>query len=209
MRLSNLILGLVALSCLLVQACALEDSPELVDQKKVDQMNAQFLGEKKPDTNSYKGQPWANSSLNNSNKKTTSVISISAVQVSLGQDQSSEYMVKADYFLKEAINNEFYVLGVAEFLNKTSADKNWAIVDVRQAQLYASGHIPGAINIPLENLISQMSTIPVGKKVAVYCAIDTNAAFAVQTLRVYGSRDAFVLSGGVVAWQAAGMPVAT
>ena len=89
------------------------------------------------------------------------------------------------------------------------ADKNWAIVDVRPAQLYATGHIPGAINIPLENLISQMGMIPAGQKVAVYCAIDTNAAFAVQTLRVYGGRDAFVLSGGIVAWQAAGMPVVT
>ena len=67
MRSNNLLLGLMALSCLLVQACALEDSPELVDQNKIDQMNTKFLGEKKTDTNSYKGQPWATSSLNDSN----------------------------------------------------------------------------------------------------------------------------------------------
>ena len=209
MRSSNLLLGLMALACLLVQACAVEDSQELIDQNKVDQMNTQILGEKKTDTNSYKGQPWATSSLNDSNKKTTSVESISPVQVTSGLGQSSDYMVKTDSFLKEAMNNGFYVLSVAEFLNKTSADKNWAIVDVRPAQLYAAGHIPGAINIPLADLISQMGMIPAGQKVAVYCAIDTNAAFAVQTLRVYGGRDAFVLSGGIVAWQAAGMPVVT
>ena len=197
---NNLLLGLVALSCLLVQACALEDSPELIDQNKVDQMNTQFLGEKKTDTNSYKGQPWATSSLNES---------ISAVQASSGQGQPSEYMIKTDSFLKEAMNNGFYVLRVAEFLNKSSADKNWAIVDVRPAQLYAAGHIPGAINIPLGNLMPQMGMIPAGQKVAVYCAIDTNAAFAVQTLKVYGGRDAFVLSGGIAAWQAAGMSVVT
>ncbi|MCX6673488.1 MAG: rhodanese-like domain-containing protein [Methanothrix sp.] len=172
-------------------------------------MNKQILGEKKTDTNSYKGQPWATSSLNDSNKKTNSVESISAVQVSSGQGLSSEYMVKTDSFLKEAMNNGFYVMSVAEFLIKTSADKNWAIVDVRPAQQYAGGHISGAINIPLENLISQMGMIPAGQKVAVYCATDTNAAFAVQTLRVYGSRDAYVLSGGIVAWQAAGMSVVT
>ena len=199
----------MALACLLVQACALEDSPEQVDQNKVDQMNTQFLGEKKTDTNSYKGQPWATSSLNDSNKKNTSLESISAVQVTSGIGQSSEYMVKTDSFLKWAMNNGFYVLSVAEFINKTSMEKNWAIVDVRPTQLYAAGHIPGAINIPLENLISQMGIIPAGQKVAVYCAIDTNAAFAVQTLRVYGGRDAFVLSGGIVAWQAAGMSVVT
>ena len=164
---------------------------------------------KKTDTNSYKGQPWATSSLNDSNKKTTSVESISAVQVSSGQGQSSDYLVKTDSFLKEAMSNGFYLLSVVDFLNKSSADKNWAIVDVGPAQLYAGGHIPEAMNIPLENLISQMGMIPAGQKVAVYCAIDTNAAFAVQTLRVYGGRDAFVLSGGIVTWQAAGMPVVT
>jgi len=209
MRSSNLFLGLMALACLLVQACALGQTPELDDQNKVDQMNQQILGEKKIDTNSYKGQPWAASSLNDSNKKTTSLEAISAVQVSSGQGLLSEFMVKTDSFLKEAMNNGFYLLNVAEFINKTRADKNWAIVDVRPAQLYAGGHIPGAINIPLEDLISQMGMIPVGQKVVVYCAIDTNAAFAVQALRVYGGRDAFALSGGIAAWQAAGMPVVT
>jgi rhodanese-related sulfurtransferase len=194
MKSSNLLLGLMALACLLVQACAAEDSPELVDQKKVDLMNTQFIEGKKTETGSYKGQPWATSSLNESNKRLV---------------QPSDYMVMADSFLKEAANNGFYVLSVAQFINITRADNNWVIVDVRPAQLYAGGHISGAINIPLADLVSQMGTIPAGQKVAVYCAIDTNAALAVQTLRVYGGRDAFILSGGIASWQAAGMPVVT
>jgi rhodanese-related sulfurtransferase len=160
-------------------------------------------------TTSYKGQPWATSSLNDSNKKTTSVEAISPIQVSSALGQSSDYMVKTDSFLKEAANNAFYLLSVAEFLSISSQDKNWAIVDVRTPQLYLVGHIPEALNIPLENLISQMGMIPAGRKVAVYGATDTNAAFAVQTLRVYGGREAFVLPGGIVAWQAAGMSVVT
>ena len=209
MRSINLLLGLMALACLLVQACALGQNPELDDQDKVDQMNKQILSEKKTNTNSYKGQPWSTSSLNDSDKKTTSVESISPVQVSSAMGQSSDYMVKTDSFLKEATNNGFYLLSVAEFLSISSQDKNWAIVDVRTPQLYMVGHIPEALNIPLENLISQMGMIPAGQKVAVYCATDTNAAFAVQTLRVYGGREAFVLPGGIAAWQAAGMPVVT
>ncbi|MCX6680047.1 MAG: rhodanese-like domain-containing protein [Methanothrix sp.] len=204
MRSSYLLIGLVALACILVQACALGQTPEL-DQNNVDQMNKQILSEKKTDANSYRGQPWATSSLNDSNK----IESISAVPVTSVLGQSSDYLGQADSFLKEATNNGFYLLSVAQFLNKSSTDKNWAIVDVRPAQLYLGGHIPEALNIPLENLISQMGMIPAGQKVAVYCAIDTNAAFAVQTLRVYGGRDAFVLSGGIVTWQAAGMPVVT
>ena len=199
----------MALACLLVQACALGQTPVLDDQDQVDQMNKQILSEKNTVTTSYKGQPWATSSLNDSNKKTTSVEAISPVQVSSAMGQSSDYMVKTDSFLKEAKNNGFYLLSVAEFLNISSQDKNWAIVDVRTPQLYMVGHIPEALNIPLENLISQMGMIPAGRKVAVYGATDTNAAFAVQTLRVYGGREAFVLPGGIAAWQAAGMPVVT
>jgi len=209
MRSISLLLGLVALACLLVQACALGQNPELEDQDKVDQMNKQILSDKKTVTTSYKGQPWATSSLNDSNKKTTSLESISPVQVSSALGQSSDYMVKTDSFLKEAKNNGFYLLSVADFLSISNQDKNRAIVDVRTPQLYLLGHISDALNIPLENLISQMGMIPAGQKVAVYCATDTEAAFAVQTLRVYGDREAFVLQGGIVAWQAAGMPVVT
>jgi rhodanese-related sulfurtransferase len=209
MRSISLLLGLVALACLLVQACALGQNPELEDQDKVDQMNKQILSDKKTVTTSYKGQPWATSSLNDSNKKTTSVESISPVQVSSALGQSSDYMVKTDSFLKEAKNNGFYLLSVADFLSISNQDKNWAIVDVRTPQLYLLGHIQDALNIPLENLISQMGMIPAGQKVAVYCATDTEAVFAVQTLRVYADREAFVLQGGIVAWQEAGMPVVT
>jgi rhodanese-related sulfurtransferase len=193
----------------MVQACALGQTPVLDDQEKVDQINKQILSEKKTVTTSYKGQPWLTSSLNDSYKKTTSVESISPVQVSSALGQSSDYMVKTDSFLKEAANNGFYLLGVAEFLSISSQDKNWAIVDVRTPQLYLVGHIPEALNIPLENLISQIGMIPAGRKVAVYGATDTNAAFAVQTLRVYGDREASILQGGIVAWQAAGMTVVT
>lgn len=209
MRSSNLLLGLMALACLMVQAYAEEDSQELIDQNKVDQMNTQILGEKKVETNSYKGEPWATSSLNDSNKKTTSIESISPVQLTSGLGQPSDYMVKTNSFLKGAMSNGYYVLSVPEFIDRSIAENNWAIVDVNPAQLYATGHIPGAINIPLSDLISLMGMIPAGQKVVVYCELDTNAAFAVQTLRVYGDRDASVLLGGVVAWQAAGMPVVT
>jgi rhodanese-related sulfurtransferase len=205
MRSWKILLGLMALACLLVQACAQEESSAQDDQNMVDQMNKQILVEKKTVTDSYKGQPWATSSLNDSNKKE----SVIPVLVSSGQGLSSDYMIKADSFLKEAMNNGFYVLSVAEYLNKSSSDENWAIVDVRSAQQFAGGHISQALNIPLENLISQMGLIPAGQKVAVYGAIDVNAAFAVQTLRVYGGRDAFILSGGIVSWQTAGMPVVT
>lgn len=116
-------------------------------------------------------------------------------------------MANTDSFLKEAANNGFYLLSISEYLSKSSQDSNWAIVDARPAQLYSAGHIPDALGIPLESLISQMGMIPAGRKVAVYCTTDANAAFAVEALRVYADREAFVLAGGIDAWKADGMPV--
>lgn len=206
----NLLLYSLALACLLIHACALGQTAEQDDQDKVDLMNKQILNENKnADTSSYKGQPWATSSLNDSNKKTTSLGSASPVQISSALGQPNSYMAKTDSFLKEAANNGFYLLSVAEFLSKSSQDNNWAIVDARPAQQYAAGHIPDALSVPLENIISQMGTISAGKKVAVYSTPDVNAAFAVQALRVYGGREAFVLSGGIDAWKAAGMSIAS
>ena len=76
--------------------CGGEDSQELIDQNKVDQMNTQILGEKKIDANSYKVQPWATSSLNDSNK----IESISAVPVTSVLGQSSDYLGQADPSLR-------------------------------------------------------------------------------------------------------------
>lgn len=208
----NLLIGSLALACLLIHACALGETAVQNDQDKVDQMNEQILKDNKnADTGSYKGQPWATSSLNDSNKKATSLGSASAAQISsaMGQPSNYNYLAKTDSFLKEAANNGFYQLSVAEFLSKSSQDNNWVIVDARPAQQYAAGHIPDALSIPLDNIISQMGIIPAGKKVAVYSTPDANAAFAVQVLRVYADREAFVLSGGIDAWKAAGMPLAS
>ncbi|MDD4652318.1 MAG: rhodanese-like domain-containing protein [Methanothrix sp.] len=210
MRSRNLLLCSLALACLLMHACALAQTAEQDDQDKVDQMNKQILSDNKnTDAGSYKGQPWATSSLNDSVKKATSLGTASPVQISSAMSQPADDMAKTDSFLKEAANNGFYLLSVAEYLSKSGQDNNWAIVDARPAQLFAASHIPDALNIPLENIISQMGIIPAGKKIAVYSTPDANAAFAVQTLRVYGGREAFVLSGGIDAWKAAGMPLAS
>lgn len=201
----------MALACLVFLACSIaasQSNSEYVDPA-VTELKNQVLQQEKKYTGSYKGEPWSTSSLNDSNIKAATAQTISAAQNAAVQATSANYMAKTDSFLKAAASNGYYVLSASEFIAKSATEANWAIVDIRPAQLYSTGHIAGAINIPLENLISQMGIIPAGQNVAVYCSADTNAALAVQTLRVYGDREAFILSGGVAAWQAAGMPLVT
>lgn len=199
---------LMALVCLLVQAYATDDSPadNTYSDPAVNELKQAING---PNTagQSFKGQPWATSSLNESNKNYVSKTSTPVQISSTTQTESSNYMIKIDSFLKGAAINKFYVITVSDFINMRKVDPNWVIVDIRPAEVYAQGHVQGAISIPLVDLISKMDIIPAGKKVAVYGDSDIDAAFAVETLGVFGDRDAYVLQGIVIALQSAGTPL--
>ena len=82
------------------------------------------------------------------------------------------------------------------------------IIDTRPTRLFDSGHIPGAINIPLEALERNIAAIPFGKLVIVYSIddIDTfQSAVRLYDLNYIGVR---ALDGGARAWQEAAGPLA-
>lgn len=124
-----------------------------------------------------------------------------------GQDTSPNYMLKADEFMKAMIDNGLYLISVSDVINATENETEmagWIILDVRPEAGYASGHIPNSINIPFTNIISDMDAVPSDKKIAVFCTYDTNSALSVAMLRVFGDRDAWIVQGGIPAWQEAG-----
>lgn len=50
-----------------------------------------------------------------------------------------------------------------------SGAKDFVIVDVRDEQEYAEGHIPGAVNIPVDTFASKSSILDKNKIIIVYC----------------------------------------
>lgn len=81
------------------------------------------------------------------------------------------------------------------------------ILDVRTADEYAMGAIPGAVNIPLEELRSRLAEIPHGKAIYVYCAIGIRAYLALKILLANGYTNVKNLSGGYKTYSAAVAPV--
>jgi NADPH-dependent 2,4-dienoyl-CoA reductase/sulfur reductase-like enzyme/rhodanese-related sulfurtransferase len=75
------------------------------------------------------------------------------------------------------------------------------LLDVREPDEYAKGHLEGATNVPLSQLRRRVDEVPRDREVWVYCAAGQRAYFAQRLLRQRGV-DAKNLSGGYTTWLA-------
>ena len=84
------------------------------------------------------------------------------------------------------------------------------VLDVRPADEFASGHLPGAMNIPLNQLEARLAELNPSQEVVAYCrgAYCVLSFEAVATLRARGLA-ARRLEDGLPEWRAAGLPVET
>ena len=83
------------------------------------------------------------------------------------------------------------------------------VLDVRDAQDFASGHLPRARHIPLADLSNRLSEIEKYKEkpVLVTCMKGNRSASAAKLLRRAGFKSVFHLKGGLAAWQQASLPL--
>jgi uncharacterized membrane protein YdjX (TVP38/TMEM64 family)/rhodanese-related sulfurtransferase len=87
------------------------------------------------------------------------------------------------------------------------------VLDVRTVADYdgPGGHVPGAKNIPLEELPQRLDELQPwrGRRVAVICRTNRRSGEAARQLRQSGFWTAFLVSDGMLAWENAGFPVET
>jgi rhodanese-related sulfurtransferase/DNA-binding transcriptional ArsR family regulator len=83
------------------------------------------------------------------------------------------------------------------------------VIDVRPTNEYEAGHIPGAINIPLNTLLERLAELPKEQEIVAYCRgpYCMLAFEAVETLRLSGYR-ARRLEDGFPEWRVEQLPVA-
>jgi phage shock protein E len=80
------------------------------------------------------------------------------------------------------------------------------LIDVRTPEEFVSGHIAGAINIPVDALQSRLSEVASDQPVVVYCRSGNRSATASDILAQNGFDTVYDL-GGILAWTEAGYPV--
>jgi len=103
--------------------------------------------------------------------------------------------------------DELEPIPAAELL-KRSKQGLVTVLDVRPAREFAAGHLPGAINVAVEDLGKHLKELPKGREVIAYCrgpycllSVD-----AVALLRAKGYK-ARRLEDGFPEWKASGLPV--
>jgi molybdopterin/thiamine biosynthesis adenylyltransferase/rhodanese-related sulfurtransferase len=84
-----------------------------------------------------------------------------------------------------------------------------ALVDVREADEWSQGHVPGAVFIPRGFLESRIEEKVKDKAhpVVLYCAGGTRSAFAAQTLETLGYTNVSSMIGGFGKWKESGFPI--
>jgi len=79
-------------------------------------------------------------------------------------------------------------------------------LDVREADEFEAGHLPGAKNILWTEVASLIRQLPTDRPIVTYCIHSAHRApEAAKTLRKLGFPNVYVLEGGIVAWQAGGL----
>ena len=77
------------------------------------------------------------------------------------------------------------------------------LLDVRTNAEFEAGHIPNAVNIPVDEIRDRMQEIPTNKPIYIYCEAGLRGYLAQRILRQTGYETVANLSGGYVSWKAA------
>lgn len=90
-------------------------------------------------------------------------------------------------------------IDIATWKTWTATGKPAQLIDVRSATEFATCHLPGAVNIPLEQVESRAGDLASGVPIVLVCQGGTRARLAAGLLRDSG-RPLAVLDGGTDAW---------
>src|ERR671910_1550948 len=109
--------------------------------------------------------------------------------------------------LLQQIKGEIHEIDVSR-ARELLAEADAAVVDVRERDEWAEGHIPGAVHIPRGSLESRIEGVVPdrSKTVVVYCGSGSRSAFAAKTLEELGYGNVLSLAGGFTDWKRNGLP---
>ena len=100
------------------------------------------------------------------------------------------------------------VIGQVQLVDRLTGEQAPPLIDIRTPAEYRSGHIPGAINIPLQDFQRRFAELNAfrGREVVLYCETGGRASHGGRWLEAQGFEELRVLDGHMEAWRGAGLP---
>src|SRR5262245_19254499 len=83
------------------------------------------------------------------------------------------------------------------------------LVDVRERYEFEAVRAPGVVLIPLSEFAMRYAELPRDRGLLLICAAGSRSQRAGEFLAASGYPDVANVAGGIIAWQAAGLPVAS
>ena len=104
--------------------------------------------------------------------------------------------------------NELEPVTRQELARRLQQGEELVVLDVRPAEEYAAGHLPGAVSIPISELRRRLAELPGDREIVAYCR-GPFCAFAHDAVQVLADAGltARRLEDGLPEWQADGLPV--
>jgi rhodanese-related sulfurtransferase len=125
------------------------------------------------------------------------------------QDFAASRLAEAEHAARSYLGDLAALEPVAQDeLARRLRDGQVLVLDVRPEAEYAAGHIPGAVNVPHDQLAARLAELPGGTDIVAYCR-GRYCVFAPDAVRILRARgfSARPLDGGLPGWRLAGLPV--
>ena len=127
--------------------------------------------------------------------------SLPTIANTASNDESEILISASDAYLTSSPQWNIAAKDLFLLINDDDDSNDPVIVSVRSAAAYASGHVPGAINIALTDLAkpASLAKLPTDKKIVVYCFTGHTGSQATAILNMLGY-DASNLKFGMTSW---------
>jgi rhodanese-related sulfurtransferase len=119
-------------------------------------------------------------------------------------DLNEEMLARVDEFLNNIPEN-YYAVSKIDMLKEILNTEPYGalIVDLREADEYGEGHIPGAINVPVREVTENLDQIPMDRPVIMSCASGHRASLATAAMHILGYNNVRSFPPSFKGWSAA------
>lgn len=97
------------------------------------------------------------------------------------------------------------VISANELRDRLKQPEPPQVIDVRSPAEFETGHVPGAVNIPHDELADRLGEVDAEHGVVLYCMVGPRARLGEATLRDHRVGGVMHLDGGLAAWRESGL----